>query len=90
MFRVTEAAAAHLAELLNNSETPDDVALRLAVDGESLTFQLDTKDEADRTFSHEERTVLVVNADLADVLVQFELAMEESEDGPRLSLTGGG
>ena len=89
MFRVTDDAAAHLAELLEHSDTPDDVALRLTVDGEALTLQLDGANERDKTFSHEERTVLMVDEKIAELLAECALDVEDSGEGPRLTLRNG-
>jgi hypothetical protein len=59
MFTMTDAAGAHLADLLEEAEVPEDVAIRFVVEEEELTLRLDKERPGDESLSHEGKTVLL-------------------------------
>lgn len=87
MLNASDAACAFLGQLLVESDAPDDAAVRFVIDGNSLSLQLDDEKPGDATFNHEGRTVLVVDEDISKILDGKTLDLEESEEGPKLTLT---
>lgn len=84
MLTVTEAACAHLSALL--AEAPDDAVVRLAASDDALSMFLGDKQEGDETFHHGGRVVLAVESELAGLLGDASIDVEETEDGPQLVL----
>ncbi len=84
MFTVTEAASARLAEILVQKEFPDDVAVRLVHDGGEIRLESDNEQPGDTTFQHGGRTVLVLDAQVSELLEGETLDVE----GPGLTLRG--
>ena len=84
MLTLTESAGAHLAGVL--AEAPENAAVRLTVQQQSLAPTLDQPREQDVTFEHEGRTVLVLEPKLADLLSDRTLDTQDSEEGSRLVL----
>lgn len=87
MLNASDAACAFLGQLLTESDAPDDAAVRFVIDGNSLSLQLDDEKPGDSTFNHDGRTVLVVDEDISKILDGKTLDLEESEEGPKLTLT---
>ena len=86
MLTVTEAAGAHLAQLLSEHNAADDVAIRFVLVGQNLSPKLDNVRPDDATFDHEGRTVLVLDEQLSERLADRTLDTKESSDGLRLSI----
>jgi len=86
VFQVSDAAAAQIAEVLLNSEAPDDVVIRLGWVGEGVTICLDEARPDDEMFAHEGRTVLVVDRQVSESLSDKKLDIEHSGDGAQLTL----
>ena len=47
MLTMTDAAGAHLIDLLGDAEAPEDVAIRFVVESEELTLRLDKERDGD-------------------------------------------
>jgi Fe-S cluster assembly iron-binding protein IscA len=86
MLTMTEAAGAHLIDLLGEAEVPEDVAIRFVVESEELTLRLDKEQPGDETLSHDGKTVLLLDEQMSPMLAGKTLDIEESDDGPKLSL----
>lgn len=84
---ITEAAARHLAVVLDNANAGNDVTVRLAPRERGWVMQLDQPDPSDRSFDHDGRTVLVVAADADAALMGVMLDVRETESGAQLLLT---
>jgi Fe-S cluster assembly iron-binding protein IscA len=84
MLTLTESAGVHLTDAL--AEAPEQAAVRLTVEQQSLAPRLDTAREDDVTFEHGGRTVLVLEPKLAEMLADRTLDTHETEQGPRLVL----
>ena len=74
MLTVTETAGAHLAATLKESEAPEGTAVRF-VDkgGGAIALRQDSVREGDATFQHEGRTVLLLDAQMAELLAEKAL-----------------
>lgn len=82
MLTVTESAGTHLAQLLEDSEAPQDAAVRIAHDNqEGWSLSLDTAEPGDQKYEHQGRTVLVIDEESAALLgdVTLDVQMDEME-----------
>ena len=85
MLTITEAAGAHMAEVL--ADTQEDFAIRFVLAGQNLEPQLDKPRSGDTTFDHNGRTVLILDEDVSQMLAERTLDMQETHEGPRLMLS---
>jgi Fe-S cluster assembly iron-binding protein IscA len=91
MLTITESAGSHLAQLLSESDAPEDAAVRIAHDQEGWSLLLDNADPEDQRFEHEGRTVLVIDNESAELLgdVTLDVQMDETEAHLTISPAGG-
>jgi Fe-S cluster assembly iron-binding protein IscA len=82
MLTVTDAAVAHLAEMLKQQDTPEDVAVRFVCEAQGIALQHDNEREGDTTFQHEGQTVLLLDAQVSELLAEHTLDV----DGAKLTL----
>ncbi len=66
MFKVTEAAGAHLSDMLAEAETPENenVVIRMSQSKDGLGLTLGQAGPADTTFAHEGVTILAIDEKL--------------------------
>lgn len=88
MLTVTDTAAAHLAELLDNANAADETVVRFVPQGQTLALQLGNEQAGDQTFQHGEKVVLAVEPEIAEALADKKLELESSEEGKRLAISG--
>lgn len=88
MLTVTEPAADHLAKLLDEAEAPEGTAARFVASQEGLSLQVDSPRPEDQTIEHQGKTLLVLDAQVAELLGDKTLALEETEEGPALTIQG--
>lgn len=86
MLTVTEAASAHMARMLTEAQAPDDAALRIVPADGGLAVRVDSEHEGDATFAHEGKTVLLLDTKMSDSLAERTLDVQDSGEGPRLTL----
>jgi hypothetical protein len=86
MFTMTETAGEYLTALLDNANAAEETAIRLVLDDKTLTPKLDNARPGDATFDHEGRTVLVLDAQVKQVLGESMLDVRATEEGPTLVL----
>lgn len=86
MLTVTETASVRLAEKLVRKRADDDVALRFVRMQRGWKLDLDTPTSDDVLFTHQGRTVLVLDAEAARLLVDQTLDTKDSPAGSRLHL----
>ena len=79
MLVVTEAARAHLAQMLGQEGVPEAAAVRLVREADGVTLQSDAERQGDQTFEHGGRTVLVLDAQISELLSESTLDIEESK-----------
>jgi Fe-S cluster assembly iron-binding protein IscA len=82
MLTVTEAASAHLAQMLANHDVAEDVAVRFVCEEQGIGLQQDSERPGDTTFEHKGRTVLLLDAQVTELLADGTLDVE----GTRLKL----
>ncbi|MFQ5915534.1 MAG: hypothetical protein ACE5JS_20380 [Nitrospinota bacterium] len=86
MLNLTEAAGAHLANLLGEAEAPEDVAMRIVVQQNRLSLTLDKERPGDDTLAHEGRAVLVLDPGVSELLTERTLDVAETDEGPKLTI----
>ncbi len=87
MFNVTNEATEHIANLLDNlDDAPDNAAVRVVASEQGLDLAVDVARPDDQVFEHENKPVLLLDAQLADMLADRTLDIEQTEAGPRLKL----
>ncbi len=82
MLSVTEAASAHLAQILKQQDAPNDIGVRLICEGQDIALQEDGQRAGDSTFQHDGQTVLLLDAPVSELLAEDTLDIE----GARLTL----
>lgn len=71
MLRLTEAARAHLSQILDQTEAPSDMSIRFVpAEGNRLIVHLDYTRPGDTTFIHHGKVVLVLDAQAAHALTR--------------------
>ena len=85
MLNLTDSAAGHLATILE--QAPDEAAVRFVPQGNALSMQLDNPRPEDVTFEHNDRTVLVLDPQISEVLSDRTLDVQETPQGPQLALS---
>ena len=84
MLNASDAACAFISELLTSSEASDESAVRIAIEENQLSMKLDEEKPGDETFLHEGKTILLVDAEISQVLDGKTLEFEDTEEGPKL------
>lgn len=86
MLAMTENAGEFLTQMLTEAEASEDVCVRIASKEGQLVLKFDKQGPDDAAYSHEGRTVLVVEEALAQDLQERQIAVEEKESGAHLVL----
>ncbi len=88
MFKVTEAAGAHLSDMLAEAETPENenAVIRISQAKDGFGLILSHEGPEDTTFPHEGVTVLVIDEELSQALENKTLDVETTESGTGLQL----
>jgi hypothetical protein len=88
MLTMTDTAGEYLTTVLDDANAAEETAIRLVLDGNTLTPKLDNARPGDATFDHEGRMVLMLDAQLTQVLAESMLDVRVTEEGPVLVLLG--
>lgn len=80
MMTLTDAAAGQLAELLNDDNVDDSQCVRLVAKEGELALGLDEAKEEDTTFEHDGQTVLCLDQQIAELLEEKTLDVDESSN----------
>jgi len=86
MVTVTDAAGAHMAQLLSQVETQKDVVIRLVLDERDIVPMMDQPRIGDTAFSYKGKTVLVLDAFVVQAMAAHTLDVQEAEDGCKIIL----
>ncbi|MHC4414277.1 MAG: hypothetical protein ACYS0G_03230 [Planctomycetota bacterium] len=86
MLTLTDTAGAFLVDLLGEAEAPQEVAVRFVVETEGVSLRLDNERPGDESFSHDGRTVLLLDEEMSTMLTEKTLDVQESQEGPKLTL----
>ncbi|MBI3129177.1 MAG: hypothetical protein HYZ11_16340 [Candidatus Tectomicrobia bacterium] len=90
MFTVTESAAAYLSEKLSEAQAPEEMGARFVLENQAVSIQIDRPGPGDTTYQHGERTVAVLDQEVAIQLAGMTLDVSETPEGPKLALIPGG
>ena len=86
MVTITDAAGAHMAQLLAQVEANKDVAIRLVLDEHNIIPTMDQARVGDTAFSYKGKTVLVLDALVVQAMADHTLDVQEAEDGCKIVL----
>lgn len=85
MLTVTEGAKQLLKEILTAHSDDPKMGVRLALDPQGqMCLVLDKEQPGDHVVEHQESKVLLVASELAPVLEEATLDVENTSDGPKL------
>jgi Fe-S cluster assembly iron-binding protein IscA len=87
MLTVTDNARAHLTQLIEESNAPEDMAIRFVLDDKQIAPKLDSVHTDDATFDHNGRTVLILDENISQALTSHTLDVQDTDAGPRLMLS---
>lgn len=86
MLQITEEAKAFLARLLEEKNTPENMAARFVFNRDNLTVEIDVPRAGDTRFHYKDRIILVLDEEAAQILDDNTLGTQDTEDGPKLAL----
>lgn len=87
MLTVTEDAKAKFADMLDQGDAPEGVAIRLVVQDGGLAVTPDQEKPGDTTFEHAGRTVLLVEDQIVNHLEDRTIDVDQSEEGEQLKIS---
>lgn len=86
MLEMTPAAGGYLCAVLERAQAPAETAIRLEIEGDTLTSKLDQARPGDAALAHEGRKVLLLDDRVAQLLDGITIDVEPSSEGDRLIL----
>ena len=86
MFTVTDSAAEYLSEKLAETAAPDGTAARFVVEDQAVSIKIDTEGPGDTVFKHGDRTVALLDQEVAIRLAGMTLDLTETGEGRKLAL----
>lgn len=86
MLAMTPTAGEFLHAVLERAQAPAEAAIRLEIDGETLTSRIDHPRPGDATLEHEGRNVLVLDERVAELLDGITIDVQPGEQGDNLVL----
>jgi len=78
MLTVTEVASARLAQMLEDQGVSEEVAVRFVIEGQGVALRQDTERPGDATFQHDGRTILLLDAEVSELLTETTLDLEDA------------
>ena len=86
MLNASDAACAFISELLTFEGAPDESAVRIVIEENELSIKLDKEKPGDKTYLHEGKTVLLVDAKMSQALDGKTLDVEDTAEGTKLTV----
>jgi hypothetical protein len=83
---MTEAAGEYLTALLDDTDASEEAAIRFVLEGNTLMPKLDHAHPGDITFDYEGRMVLMLDAQVSQILTDSTLDVRATDEGPKLIL----
>jgi len=87
MLTLSEAAGSLLGQLLDKAEAPEDSAVRFVSGSSGLNMKVDKPHPGDAKFTHEGKTVLVLDERISELLAERTLVVKDSDTGAKLAFT---
>ena len=85
MLTVTPAAKELLARLLGEKNAPEGEAARLVFNRDNLTIDIDAPRTGDTAIDYEDRVILLLDEEAADILSDNTLDVMDTPEGPKLA-----
>ncbi len=73
MLTVSYTAGEHLDLMLAEANVPDDAVVRVVVEGDVISLEIDTARPGDTTFDHAEKVVLAIDEQVSELLADMKL-----------------
>ena len=86
MLTLSYTAGECLDLLLAEANAPDDAAIRMVVDGDGFSLEIDTARPDDTTFNHGEKVVLAIDEQASELLADMKLDVKVTGEEPELVL----
>jgi len=86
MFKVTAAALDRLQRKLTGKKAKDDEAFRFTPRTGGWKLRLDRARPADTEFTHDGRSVLLIDGAVSQAMTDMTLDVKSTDSGPRLKL----
>ena len=86
MLMMTPAAGGYLCDVLERAQAPQETAIRLEIEGNTLKSKLDQARPGDATYDHQGRPVLLLDDRVAQLLEGSTLDLEPTSQGGALIL----
>jgi hypothetical protein len=86
MFVMTEPAGEFLCAVLDRANAPEEAAIRLALEGDTLISKLDKPRPGDAMYDHDGRKVLVMDERMSRLLDGSTLELQPTAEGEKLVL----
>ena len=87
MLTVIYTAGEHLDLMLAEANVPDDAAIRVVVEGDVISLEIDTARPGDITFDHGEKVVLAIDEQVSELLADMKLDVKVTGEESELVLT---
>jgi len=89
MLEVSERAREELKKALDANTSDPEQGLRLTVTGvDQLGLGIDVERPGDQIYEHEGAKVLMVDSNMAEMVSELSLDIQETEEGPKLMIGG--
>ena len=76
VLTVTEAASAHLARMIKRQDGQEGMVVRFVCEGQGIKLRQDSERTGDTTFQHAGRTVLLLDAQVSELLAEDTLDLK--------------
>jgi hypothetical protein len=86
MPTVTDTAGAYMAQLLDEAEARDDIAIRLVLADTEIIPKMDHVRPGDTAFSFKGRTILVLDELVMQAMEGKTLDVQDADDGRKIVL----
>lgn len=86
MVTVSDAAGAHMAQLLAQIGAEDDRVIRLILDAHDIVPTMDQARAGDTAFSYQGRIILVLDALVVQTMADQTLDVQDTKDGLKIVL----
>jgi Fe-S cluster assembly iron-binding protein IscA len=86
MLTVTDSAAQEIAAMLEQYDSPDGAAVRLIRDEQGIGMTIDEPAPSDVTIDHADKPLVVMDAEVSELLAERTLHVQKSEQGLQFQL----
>ena len=87
MLVVSDSVTTYFSDWLREVDAPESACVRLILQRDGVEIAVDEVRPGDTCFESGDRTVLVLDSQVATLLENKSLDIRESDDGPQLALS---